>query len=138
MKNPIIFVIIIILALASASNNIFHSSQKREQALLNSITEEKIISATVHIMPDNDSADLSDDQIIELAGILRTVELGKRDDLYKEMGGGTSVTYTLQLFNDVKTTISAYSGFIIINGTGYRAETICYELIALGSAIIMA
>ena len=78
-----------------------------------------IDSATVRLLPPEKTFQIKD--IDELVEILKEVVVYNKDDSYNEYAG-QAVIFTLFMSDGSKKEITEYSPFIVVDGTGYKAE----------------
>lgn len=79
----------------------------------------QIASASVQFMPPDETIPISD--VEELVRYLADIVVYNKDNSYTGYAG-QSVTFTLTMTDGSQTRIMEYSPFLVIDGTGYRAE----------------
>lgn len=79
----------------------------------------KVVSAAVRLSPPDETVPIADPE--ELVALLKEVVIYREDDSYTEYSG-QAVTFTLTMADGSQEEITAYSPFLIVNGTGYRAK----------------
>ena len=84
-----------------------------------SLKAEDIASASVQLLPPNRTAPVTD--LDALAAALNDAVIYRKDSSYTEYSG-QAVTFTLIMADGSQEEITAYSPFLIVNGTGYRAK----------------
>ena len=85
-----------------------------------------IVSATVRLSPPDETVPVTD--IPELTGYLRQIVIYRRDSSHTSYAGQAAV-FTLTMADGSRAEIVAYNPFVILNGTGYRAQYApCEEL----------
>ena len=78
-----------------------------------------VASATVRFLPPDKTFQIQD--IDELVKILNEVVVYNKDNSYNEYAG-QAVVFTLFMSDGSKKEIMEYSPFIVVDGTGYKAE----------------
>ena len=78
-----------------------------------------VVSAAVRLSPPDETVPIADPE--ELVALLKEVVIYREDDSYTEYSG-QAVTFTLIMADGSQEEITAYSPFLIVNGTGYRAK----------------
>lgn len=79
----------------------------------------EVVSAAVRLSPPDETVPIADPE--ELVALLKEVVIYREDDSYTEYSG-QAVTFTLIMADGSQDEITAYSPFLIVNGTGYRAK----------------
>ena len=79
----------------------------------------EVVSAAVRLSPPDETVPIADPE--ELVALLKEVVIYREDDSYTEYSG-QAVTFTLIMADGSQEEITAYSPFLIVNGTGYRAK----------------
>ena len=79
----------------------------------------EVVSAAVRLSPPDETVPIADPE--ELVALLKEVVIYREDDSYTEYSG-QAVTFTLTMADGSQEEITAYSPFLIVNGTGYRAK----------------
>lgn len=79
----------------------------------------EVVSAAVRLSPPDETVPIADPE--ELVALLKEVVIYREDDSYTEYSG-QAVTFTLTMADGSQVELTAFSPFVIINGTGYRAE----------------
>ena len=79
----------------------------------------EVVSAAVRLSPPDETVPIADPE--ELVALLKEVVIYREDDSYTEYSG-PAVTFTLTMADGSQEEITAYSPFLIVNGTGYRAK----------------
>lgn len=83
------------------------------------LTAADIASATVFLQPPDQTLQVEDTD--RLAALLQDVVIYEEDNSYTEYTG-QAVTFQLTMSDGTQTDVTAYSPFLIIDGTGYRTE----------------
>lgn len=83
------------------------------------LTTVEVSSATVALQPPDKT--LRVEELDRLIALLRDVAIYEEDNSYTEYAG-QAVTIQLTMSDGTQTSITAYNPFLIIDGTGYRAE----------------
>ena len=78
-----------------------------------------IVSAAVYLGPPDRTVRIAD--LEELASYLNDIVIYNEDNGYTDYCGQT-VRFTLTMADGFQVELTAFSPFVIINGTGYRAE----------------
>lgn len=95
-----------------------------------------IASAQVTLSPPDVTVALTGAEREELAGLLRAVSVGRRDDSWTEYAG-QGVICALELRDGSALTVTGFSPFVIVNGVGYRADhDPCEALNRFGNRIV--
>ena len=95
-----------------------------------------IRSAAVQLSPPDVTLPLEEEELEELAGLLRALVVRQRDESWREYAG-QGVTYTLELRDGSALTVTAFSPFLIVDGVGYRAaHDPCEALHRFGTRIL--
>lgn len=85
-----------------------------------------IVSATVQLSPPDKTVPVTD--IPELTEYLQQLVIYRQDSSYTDYAGQAAV-FTLTMADGSRQEITAYNPFVILNGTGYRAQYApCEEL----------
>lgn len=84
----------------------------------------EIASATVHLILPDETRQVS--ELKELVGYLNDLVIYQQDNSYTEYSG-QSVCITLTMRDGSRQEIIVASPFVILNGTGYRAEYVPCE-----------
>ena len=85
----------------------------------NNLETTEVASATVRLLPSDKTFQIEDtDELVEL---LKDVVVYNKDDSYNEYAG-QAVVFTLFMSDGSKKEITEYSPFIVVDGTGYKAE----------------
>lgn len=79
----------------------------------------EVVSAAVRLSPPDETVPIADPE--ELVALLKKVVIYREDNSYTEYSG-QAVTFTLIMADGSQEEITAYSPFLIVNGTGYRAK----------------
>ena len=79
----------------------------------------EVVSAAVRLSPPDETVPIADPE--ELGALLKKVVIYREDNSYTEYSG-QAVTFTLTMADGSQEEITAYSPFLIVNGTGYRAK----------------
>ena len=79
----------------------------------------EVVSAAVRLSPPDETVPIADPE--ELVALLKKVVIYREDNSYTEYIG-QAVTFTLTMADGSQEEITAYSPFLIVNGTGYRAK----------------
>lgn len=79
----------------------------------------EVVSAAVRLSPPDETVPIADPE--ELVALLKEVVIYREDNSYTEYSG-QAVTFTLTMADGSQEEITAYSPFLIVNGTGYRAK----------------
>ena len=79
----------------------------------------EVVSAAVRLSPPDETVPIADPE--EPVALLKEVVIYREDDSYTEYSG-QAVTFTLIMADGSQEEITAYSPFLIVNGTGYRAK----------------
>ena len=79
----------------------------------------EVVSAAVRLSPPDETVPIADPE--ELVALLKEVVIYREDNSYTEYSG-QAVTFTLIMTDGSQEEITAYSPFLIVNGTGYRAK----------------
>ena len=79
----------------------------------------EVDSAAVRLSPPDETVPIADPE--ELVALLKEVVIYREDNSYTEYSG-QAVTFTLTMADGSQEEITAYSPFLIVNGTGYRAK----------------
>ena len=79
----------------------------------------EVVSAAVRLSPPDETVPIADPE--ELVALLKEVVIYREDNSYTEYSGH-AVTFTLTMADGSQEEITAYSPFLIVNGTGYRAK----------------
>ncbi|MCL1914892.1 MAG: protease inhibitor I42 family protein [Eubacteriaceae bacterium] len=109
-------------------------SKKAGSMPYNDLSAEKVVSVTVQLLPGKKTG-LSDDEIMELVGILKTFEAKKPDNSHNDMGGQCT-QFTLEMAGGSYETVTLFGRFIILNGDGYKdSDEILSKLNKLAGAI---
>ena len=80
-----------------------------------------ITVASVTLMPPDVTLELDEAEIKTLAELLGDLRITWPDQSYTEYAG-QAVTFQLTMSDGTQTDVTAYSPFLIIDGTGYRTE----------------
>lgn len=78
-----------------------------------------IAAAEVRLSPPDVTVAVTD--LERLAELLRAVEIGKRDDSWREYAG-QAAAFTLTMTDGSTRTVVAFSPFTILDGVSYQAE----------------
>ena len=78
-----------------------------------------LISASVCLTPPDETVPITEPDA--LVSCLRELVIGRKDQSYTEYNGH-AVTFTLVLTDGSRQEILVCNPFVVINGTGYRAE----------------
>lgn len=78
-----------------------------------------VVSAAVRLSPPDETVPIADPE--ELVALLKEVVIYREDNSYTEYSG-QAVTFLLTMADGSQEEITAYSPFLIVNGTGYRTK----------------
>lgn len=133
-KKWILFLLMVLLVCVLVGFGTFRfASGQRPFA---DITAEDIARARVEMLPPGKSAELDQEAVRELAGILRVTTLYQKDDSYRDYSGQAAV-YTIERADGSVVEIIAYSPFLVVDGIGYRTRLEpCLALTALGNEAV--
>lgn len=85
------------------------------------LQESGIVSASVELTPPGVTIEIGAERFGELAGLLREAVVYGEDSSYTDYDG-QGVCFTVKTADGAEFTVNAYNPFLIVNGTGYRAE----------------
>lgn len=83
------------------------------------LTASEIQFATVTLAPPDETLPIED--LETLAELLRDLTIYEQDDSYTEYAGQAAI-FALTMADGTRTTVTAYSPFLIIDETAYQAE----------------
>ena len=116
MKKKVWIAVIILAAAAMAIAFLAAIMGKKP---FKDLEADEILSAKVTLSPPDKT--LAIDNVDELVGYLRDVIIYEEDDSYNEYVG-QGAAFTLDFADGTNIEIAAFTPFIIIDGTGYRAK----------------
>ena len=114
MRKKRIFAAAVVLAALTAAVLIARGKMPYQD-----LKASEVVSAAVRLSPPDETVPIAD--VEELVSLLKEVVIYREDNSYTEYSG-QAVTFTLIMADGSQEEITAYSPFLIINGTGYRAK----------------
>ena len=120
-KKWILGIAIGVVLAGGAAVTVIHSHSSGSRPFQN-LRASDIVSASVHLTPPDETAPVDDTE--ELAGLLRDIVIYNKSVGYQTYAG-QSVTFTIALSDGSHMEVTEANPFIVIDGTGYKAE---YEI----------